>query len=101
VQLTVHKNYGDYLAAVPDHSRLWYFTKFAQKSLYEASFQPGDSLVFGKETTGLPDAVRQIAPEAQQLRVPMPGQEIVRSLNLAGTAHIALYEALRQVDFRV
>ena len=100
VDLTVHENLADFRASLPANTRLWYFTKFAERSIYDAKFADGDYLVFGKETTGLPKEIHDHEPKEQLLRVPMPGQEIVRSLNLAGTVHIALYEALRQTNFQ-
>ena len=100
INLTTHKNYLDFRSSVDPKANLWFFTKFAEKSLYQARFSPGDYLVFGKETTGLPQEVHEKEPKDHLLRVPMPGSEIVRSLNLAGTAHIALYEALRQTEFQ-
>lgn len=99
IDLTVHKSYGTFRESLPKEARLWFFTKFAKKSLYEARFEKGDYLIFGKETTGLPAQVHEQESPEILLRVPMPGQDIVRSLNLAGTVHIALYEALRQTGF--
>jgi tRNA (cytidine/uridine-2'-O-)-methyltransferase len=99
VDLTVHESYSHFRASLPPEARLWFFTKFAKKSLYEAKLQSGDYLVFGKETTGLPKEVHEGESPERLLRVPMPGSEIVRSLNLAGTVHIALYEGLRQTGF--
>ncbi len=96
IDLKIHPSYAAFQASLEPEAQLWFFTKFAQKSLYEASFLEGDYLVFGRETTGLPQEVQDSAPMEQRLRIPMPGQEIVRSLNLAGSAHIAIYEALRQ-----
>ncbi len=101
INLTVHPSFAAFRASLPPEARLFFFTKFAEKSLYEAKFQDGDYLVFGKETTGLPKEVHDHEPKDRLLRVPMPGQDIVRSLNLAGTAHIAIYEALRQVEFKI
>ena len=99
VDLTVHESYAEFRASLPAEARLWFFTKFAKKSLFEAKLQSGDYLVFGKETTGLPKEVHESESPERLLRVPMPGSEIVRSLNLAGTVHIALYEGLRQTGF--
>jgi tRNA (cytidine/uridine-2'-O-)-methyltransferase len=99
INLTIHPSYAAFRASLATDARLFFFTKFATKSLYEARFQDGDYLVFGKETTGLPKEVHDNEPKDRLLRVPMPGQEIVRSLNLAGTAHVAIYEALRQTNF--
>ena len=99
VDLVQHESYGEFRSSIDPQSRLWFFSKFASRSLYEANFQPGDFLVFGKETTGLPPEVHAKEPPEQLLRIPMPGAEIVRSLNLAGSVHVALYEALRQNNF--
>jgi tRNA (cytidine/uridine-2'-O-)-methyltransferase len=99
VDLVQHESYAEFRESVPTTAGIWFFTKFAERSIYEAKFSPGDYLVFGKETTGLPPAVKEQESPERLLRVPMPGSEIVRSLNLAGTVHIALYEALRQTGF--
>lgn len=101
VDLTMHETYADFRASLPPKARLWFFTKFAQKSVYEAEFRDGDYIIFGKETKGLAPEVQAAASPEQLLKIPMPGQEIVRSLNLAGAVHVVLYEALRQIDFRV
>ena len=62
-----------------------------------AHFKPGDSLVFGPETRGLPDDYLQQLPPQNLLRLPMlPGS---RSLNLSNTVAVVVYEALRQQDF--
>ena len=61
------------------------------------SFRPGDALVFGPETRGLPQSVLEQCALAQRLRIPMqPGN---RSLNLSNAAAVVLYEAWRQHDF--
>lgn len=101
IDLTIHASYSAFKKTLPAEAKIWFFTKFAQRSLYSAKFSPGDYLMFGKETTGLPAEIQENEPKEQLLRVPMPGQDIVRSLNLAGTVHIALYEALRQTRFEV
>ncbi|MBP7831208.1 MAG: hypothetical protein KA248_14970, partial [Kiritimatiellae bacterium] len=63
---------------------------------HEAGFRPGDALVFGCETRGLPDALLARYP-GQVLGIPV-WPDHVRSLNLSTAAGIALYEALRQVQ---
>jgi tRNA (cytidine/uridine-2'-O-)-methyltransferase len=60
----------------------------------EAAYQPGDALLFGSETRGLPPTVLERYGK-QTLTIPMPGGK-VRSLNLATAVGIVLYEALRQ-----
>ncbi len=74
--------------------RWWYTSKKAARSHVEAEFQPGDFLVFGKETEGLPEDLLAAHPE-RCLRIPI-FSPIVRSLNLSTAAGIVLYEALRQ-----
>ncbi len=73
--------------------RYWLLTKFAGKLLWEAEFQPHDVLVFGSETRGLPDHLRETHAETC-LKLPM--RPVVRSLNLASTANTVIYEAVRQ-----
>lgn len=81
---------------------LWGFSKFAQKTIYEADFQAGDYLLFGKETSGLKGTEFEQPENAEYfLRIPMPGDDKVRCLNLAGSVHIALYEALRQTKYKI
>jgi tRNA (cytidine/uridine-2'-O-)-methyltransferase len=81
--------------AFPD-SRWWYTSKKAARNHVEADFLPGDFLVFGKETKGLPEDL--LAANADRtLRIPI-FSPIVRSLNLSTAAGIVLYEALRQTD---
>lgn len=77
--------------------RLFAFSTRAQGLFSQAVFQPGDVLVFGPETRGLPDEVLARIPPERRLRLPMrPGQ---RSLNLSNTVAVAVYEAWRQNGF--
>ncbi len=79
--------------AFPD-GRFWYLsTKVAHNCYGPEIYRPGDFLVFGKETAGLPDALLA-ANAARCLTIPMPGK--VRSLNLSNAVAVVLYEALRQ-----
>jgi len=73
--------------------RLFLFEGRAARSYLDAAFQPGDALVFGKESVGLPEELLDAHPDAQ-VAIPVLGR--VRSLNLANAVGIALYEALRQ-----
>jgi tRNA (cytidine/uridine-2'-O-)-methyltransferase len=77
-----------------DPKRVWYFSKKATRHYHEVNFRPGDWLVFGPETRGLPESLLHDAGE-QAISLPMRG-EAVRSLNLGSSVAIALYEALRQ-----
>ena len=79
--------------AKQDPKKLWLFSIKGAKSLYDCSFQPGESLVFGKETKGLPQELLDQMPE-RVVKIPFEGP--VRSLNLSNAVAIALFEALRQ-----
>ena len=74
-------------------NRIWYFSKRGEHSYTDAAYQQGDYLVFGSETNGLPASLIEENRE-RTLRIPMSNK--VRSLNLANSVAIVLYEALRQ-----
>ena len=77
------------------NARFWLLTKFANKSYCDAAFEHGDALVFGNESSGLPDSVHEAYAD-NRIVIPMPGP--VRCLNLATSAGIVMYEAARQLD---
>ncbi len=71
----------------------YYFTKTAQRSYLDVRYQPGDVLVFGGESQGLPQSL--LAAQADRaLRIPI--RDAVRSLNLSNAVAVATFEALRQ-----
>jgi tRNA (cytidine/uridine-2'-O-)-methyltransferase len=80
-------------ANYPDR-RFFYLSTKVARSYLEISFTPGDFIVFGKETKGLPVELLAANPETS-ITIPMPSEN-VRSLNLSTSAGIVLYEALRQ-----
>lgn len=71
----------------------WLFTKTAERYYRQATYQPGDVLVFGSESAGLPPALLD-AHRDRCLRIPIRPQ--VRSLNLSNAVAVAAYEALGQ-----
>ena len=73
--------------------RFIYTSKKAARSYVEMPFREGDFIVFGKETRGLPEELLAANPD-MSVRIPIFGE--VRSINLATSAGIILYEALRQ-----
>jgi len=75
--------------------RAWFFSKKATRLYTEIAFQPGDVLVFGSETSGLPDSM---LAEFAGNTVRIPTRPQVRSLNLSATVAVAVYEALRQFN---
>ncbi|MEQ9451405.1 MAG: tRNA (uridine(34)/cytosine(34)/5-carboxymethylaminomethyluridine(34)-2'-O)-methyltransferase TrmL [Pseudomonadales bacterium] len=92
-----HANLQSYLQAVRPR-RLFGFTTKATHAYTDVAYQPGDALMFGPETRGLPPEVLASLPAEQRLRIPM--QAASRSLNLANAVAVALYEGWRQLDFR-
>jgi tRNA (cytidine/uridine-2'-O-)-methyltransferase len=93
------KLYPDFEAARIDMlpSRLVYFSAHAPRQYYDFSFRTGDCLVFGPETRGLPQELLASYP-GDVVQVPIDRLR-VRSLNLATTVGIALFEALRQLRY--
>ena len=73
--------------------RTFYITKFAERTIYDVAFRPGDFFVFGRESNGLPQSLRE-AHADQCLRIPM--LEVARSLNLANSVAVVAYELVRQ-----
>ncbi len=81
----------------PDQARVFAFTTRATRSAFAPAYQPGDWLVFGSESRGLPDPVRAgIAPQ-QWVRLPMRDGQ--RSLNLSNAVAVTVFEAWRQNGF--
>lgn len=74
--------------------RVFAFTTSGTASFAEVSYRPGDVLMFGRESVGLPDEVSRDRRVSERLRIPMLPSR--RSLNLANSASIAVYEAWRQ-----
>lgn len=81
----------------PPAVRLFAFTTRGHRALADIAWQPGDWLVFGSETAGLPSEIRDTVAAPQRVRLPMlPGQ---RSLNLGNCVAVAVFEAWRQNDY--
>ncbi|CAN5623799.1 tRNA (cytidine(34)-2'-O)-methyltransferase [soil metagenome] len=81
---------------LPD-SRFLYFTTKSERSYTDIQYRENDCLIFGRETRGLPEELLRANWE-NCLTIPMANKN-VRSLNLAASVGIVLYEALRQIGF--
>lgn len=94
--LTVHPDLGAaWTALAPE--RVWAFTTDGELAHTDVAYRPGDVLLFGPESVGLPAAVKADPHVTARVRIPMlPAR---RSLNLANSASIAVYEAWRQLGF--
>lgn len=93
-----HASWEVFLATVrPPADRLFAFTTRASRPFAEVHWQPGDWLVFGSETRGLPPALLETFAPAQRLRLPMRAGQ--RSLNLSNAVAVTVFEAWRQHGF--
>lgn len=93
-----HADWSAFRAALrPDPARCFALTTHGTRAVHAVDFRPGDFLVFGSETKGLPAALRESFAPEQRLRLPMrPGQ---RSLNLSNAVAVTVFEAWRQNGF--
>jgi tRNA (cytidine/uridine-2'-O-)-methyltransferase len=94
--VVVHDDLGSFLATVP-HGRVLAFTRDGDTRHDDVAYRADDALLFGPESTGLPDDVLAAPEVAARVRIPM--QPRSRSLNLANAVAVVLYEALRQQGF--
>jgi len=78
-------------------ARLWFIESGGPRRYTEATFEPEDYLVFGRETAGLPNSIYTANPD-RWLRIPMFNPN-ARSLNLSNCVAMVLFEALRQQGF--
>ncbi len=79
------------------NTNLYALTTKASRYYSDVSYQPGDTLMFGPETRGLPAEVLNALPEQHRLKIPMRPDS--RSLNLSNCVAIVAYEAWRQLGF--
>lgn len=94
--LKVHQNWDDCKAALAS-KRMFAITTKGSTRHSEVTFKAGDVFVFGPETRGLPEEIRNEFPAGNRLRLPMLPDS--RSLNLSNSAAVLLYEAWRQIGF--
>jgi tRNA (cytidine/uridine-2'-O-)-methyltransferase len=94
--VTVHRDIdAAWEALAPD--RVFAFTSDGEASYTDISYRPGDVLLFGCESVGLPKELKNDPHVTSRVRLPM--LPALRSLNLANAASIAVYEAWRQNGF--
>jgi len=95
LKLQIHDTWEEYLATAKPN-RVFFLSTHGEKSLYDCAFQPGDALVFGNESSGLPRDFYARYRESL-FKIPMPGEH-ARSINLANAVSIAAYECHRQLS---
>lgn len=95
VDITYYDSIEEVFARNPD-AAFYFFSTKAAKNYAQIQYRPGDFLVFGKETRGLPEDLL-VAHYDHCVRLPMRGD--IRSLNLANSVAVAVFEAWRQNGF--
>jgi tRNA (cytidine/uridine-2'-O-)-methyltransferase len=94
-RVKVHSNWAQFLQTEqPDPKHLFALTTKGSAKFHEGQYEPNDYFIFGSETKGITDEVRNWIPAANQMRLAM--QDNSRSLNLSNTVAIVVYEAWRQ-----
>ncbi len=98
-QLTGVQEHSDFSSFIQRQqpTRLFACSTRGSRTYAETAFQPGDALLFGPETRGLPQSLLDELPPEQRLTIPMHPHN--RSLNLSNAVAIILYEAWRQQGF--
>lgn len=91
-----YQNVDEWMAQIPDQSRVFLMSSHAGKSIYEADFQDGDWLVFGKESVGLSQDV--LEKFDNHLTIPM--SKLIRSYNIANSVAFVVGEAKRQINLK-
>ena len=95
LDVTTYLNYEDFLAKNPG-AKIYMATTKARKLYTEVQYEEDCFIMFGKESAGIPEEILVKHPDTA-IRIPM--NEDIRSLNLANSVAIVLYEALRQQGF--
>ena len=91
-----HQSMEQFLTEVQPR-RIYACSTRGKRSYADVSYQPGDTLLFGPETRGLPQSMLDQLPQDRLIRIPMKSGN--RSLNLANAVTVILYEAWRQLEF--
>lgn len=97
LEVTEYQNVAEWKAKIPDFSRVFLMSSHATISIYEAEFQDGDWLVFGKESVGLSTDV--LSQFENHLTVPMSNK--IRSFNVANAVAFVIGEAKRQISLKL
>jgi tRNA (cytidine/uridine-2'-O-)-methyltransferase len=95
-RVTVHPDLATCLASLASQ-RLFVVETDGARGYHEVAYRPGDCLLFGRETSGLPGDVAATLPPHQRVRIPMRPSN--RSLNLSNAVAVVVYEAWRQNGF--
>lgn len=96
IDLKIHDSYNDFLNEERPQ-KVYYATTKTEKFYHEIQFEDGDYILFGKESKGIPEEILE-TNKRNCIKIPMT-MSMKRSLNLANSVNIILFEALRQNNF--
>ena len=96
VDICIYRDIDEFRSLNEGKGTFWYFSTKASRRYSDVTYKDGDFLIFGKESAGLPEYLIYGNSE-NAVRIPM-GDEI-RSLNLANSVAVAVYESLRQIGY--
>ena len=97
VNIKLYNPIEECLEAMPDGAMVYAATSKGTHMPNQAEFKPDDVIIFGRETSGLPDSFTDSLPDEQKLRIPMVPNS--RCYNLCNSVAIMVYEAWRQQNF--
>lgn len=95
--ITIHAGWQNFKENIGEHRHLFGFSTKGSKSYSSINFKVDDFIVFGSETRGLPDHVREDIGKENMYRIPMKPDS--RCLNLSNAVAIAIYQAWQQDQF--
>jgi tRNA (cytidine/uridine-2'-O-)-methyltransferase len=93
LDVTEYQNVEEWIAQIPDSSRVFLMSSHAEKSYLDIEYQDGDWLVFGKESKGLSEEI--LGKFENHLKIPM--SNLIRSFNIANSVAFVIGEAKRQI----
>ena len=96
LDVTEYQNVEEWIAQIPDHSRVFLMSSHSNKSYLENEFQDGDWLVFGKESVGLSKEFM----ERFENHLTIPMSTLIRSFNIANSVAFVVGEAKRQIGLK-
>jgi len=97
LSLTLHDSFEDFLGKYPDEN-IYYCTTKTEQKFTDVKYQKGDFFMFGPESRGIPEEILD-AYKSHNITIPMSPD--IRSINLANSVGIVLYEAWRQIGFEL
>lgn len=94
LEVVYHNDFEAFISKLPSDANLYFLSSRAEKSLYNIILKPNDWLIFGQESNGLSDEIKERFKK-DLVKIPFPGK--VRSFNLSNAVSMVLGEGLRQL----